>query len=84
LAFGDLRPRLRGKPQGIEGIVDADPVAALVRQIMAQRSSWTGSAAELLRVGGSGGSDGAARDITGWPKNPRAPSAIRQTSSPLC
>jgi hypothetical protein len=56
----------------IEGIVDADPVAALVRQIMAQRSSWTGSAADLLRVGGSGGSDGAARDITGWPKNPRA------------
>jgi hypothetical protein len=50
----------------IEGIVDADPVAALARQIMAQRGSWTGSATDLLRVGGS---DGAARD---WPKNSRA------------
>jgi hypothetical protein len=56
----------------IEGIVDGDPVAVLVRQIMAQRSSWTGSSADLLRVGGSGGSDGTARDSTGWPKNPRA------------
>src|SRR5262249_13826954 len=56
----------------IEGIVDADPVAALVRQIMAQRSAWTGSAADLLRLGSSGGSDGDARNSAGWPKNPRA------------
>jgi hypothetical protein len=51
---------------------DADPVAALVRNIMAERSSWTGSAADLLRLGSSGGSDGDARDSAGWPKNPRA------------
>src|SRR5207237_601424 len=36
---------------GIEGIIDADPVAACVREIMAERSSWTGSAADLLRAG---------------------------------
>jgi hypothetical protein len=34
----------------IEGMIDADPVAACVREIMAERSSWTGSAADLLRV----------------------------------
>jgi hypothetical protein len=28
----------------IECIIDADPVAACVREIMAERSSWTGSA----------------------------------------
>jgi hypothetical protein len=30
----------------IEGMIDADPVAACVRGIMAERSSWTGSAAD--------------------------------------
>ena len=50
--------------------VDADPVAACVREIMAERSIWTGSAAELLRDG----VDLAGGDVmrcTGWPKNPR-------------
>jgi hypothetical protein len=56
----------------IEGIIDADPVAACVRDIMAERSSWAGSAAELLRAGAGRGSDGISRDGGGWPKNPRA------------
>jgi hypothetical protein len=34
----------------IEGIIDADPIAACVREFMSERSSWTGSAADLLRV----------------------------------
>jgi hypothetical protein len=56
----------------IEGLIDADPVAACVRQIMAERSSWTGSAADLLRAGIDRTSDTSSRDRTGWPKNPRA------------
>ncbi len=55
----------------IEGIIDADPVAACVREIMAELSSWTGSAADLLRPGASRGSDGISRGSRGWPKNPR-------------
>jgi hypothetical protein len=53
----------------IERIIDADPVAACVREIMAERNSWTGSAADLLQVGTdhSAGISGA-----GWPRNPRA------------
>jgi hypothetical protein len=35
----------------IEDLIDADPVAAWVRQIMANRSTWTGSASDLLRAG---------------------------------
>jgi hypothetical protein len=47
----------------IENMVDADPVAALVREIMADRAQWTGSASDLLQVGTS---------RAGWPKSPRA------------
>jgi hypothetical protein len=46
-----------------ENIVDADPVAACVREIMADRAQWTGSASDLLQVGAS---------RSGWPKSPRA------------
>jgi hypothetical protein len=49
-----------------------DPVAACVRDIMAERSSWTGTAADLLRAGAQRAGDGILRDSTGWPKNPRA------------
>ena len=55
----------------IECTIDADPVAACVREIMAERSSWTGTAADLLRAGASN-NGGTSRDSTGWPKNPRA------------
>src|SRR2546430_17247765 len=39
---------------------------------MSERSSWTGSAADLLRVSVDRSSDRIPRDGTGWPKNPRA------------
>jgi hypothetical protein len=39
---------------------------------MAERSSWTGSAADLLRAGAHRSSDGISRGSAGWPKNPRA------------
>ena len=55
----------------IEGIIEADPVAACVRQFMSERSSWTGSAAELLRVSVQRSSE-SSRGGNGWPKNPRA------------
>jgi hypothetical protein len=56
----------------IESVVDADPVAACVREIMTERSAWTGSAADLLRAGADHSGDGTARGSPGWPKNPRA------------
>jgi hypothetical protein len=55
----------------IESIIDADPAAAWVREIMAERSSWTGSAADLLRAGADRSADSICKD-SGWPKNPRA------------
>jgi hypothetical protein len=47
----------------IENIVDADPVAAHVRELMTDRTQWTGSASDLLQAGTS---------RAGWPKSPRA------------
>jgi hypothetical protein len=55
----------------IESSIDADPVAACVRELLAERSSWTGSAADLLRLGVSR-TNGTSRDSTAWPKNARA------------
>jgi hypothetical protein len=34
----------------IEKIIDADPIAAFVRELVSSRGSWTGSASDLLRV----------------------------------
>ena len=48
----------------------ARPIAACVRDFMIERSSWTGSAADLLRI--SVERAGQLNDNIGWPKNPRA------------
>jgi hypothetical protein len=53
----------------VEDLIEADPVAARVREIMANHQTWTGSASDLLRAGTELVGDGGA---TGWPKNPRA------------
>jgi hypothetical protein len=47
----------------IENIIDADPVAACVRELMSDRTQWRGSASDLLQFGA---------DRSGWPKSPRA------------
>jgi hypothetical protein len=51
-------------------MIETDPIAACVRELMSERSYWNGSAADLLRV--TAERTGLARDNTGWPKNPRA------------
>ena len=56
----------------IESIVEADPVAACVREFMADRSMWTGSATELLRAGREFTNTNILTRRTGWPENPRA------------
>jgi hypothetical protein len=52
-----------------EDLIDADPVAARVCEIMASRGTWIGNASDLLRIGAGGGlSNGGS----GWPRDPRA------------
>jgi hypothetical protein len=55
----------------IAGVIEADPVAAFVREIMAGRNRWTGTATDFLRARiavGKNVSDGTGE----WPRNPRA------------
>ena len=36
------------RDEAVEGVIDADPIAAAVRAVMATRTEWTGTASELL------------------------------------
>src|SRR6185369_6888493 len=62
---------LNNRRDALENIVDADPVAARVREIMADRAQWTGSASDLLLAGTNVG-NAMVGNRSGWPKNPRA------------
>jgi hypothetical protein len=66
----------------VESIIDADPVASCVREIIAQRKTWTGTAAELLSFGlGYPGDRFSGRS---WPKNPRSLAGrLRRAQTPL-
>jgi hypothetical protein len=55
----------------IESIVEADPIANRVRTMMANRSTWTGSASDLLRLCAETDRDDFSGS-TPWAKNPRA------------
>lgn len=59
------------RDDAVEGVIDADPIAATVRALIVTRTEWTGTASELL---------GALTEMAGeriakskiWPDSPRA------------
>jgi len=55
----------------IEDSIDTDPVAAWVRQVMANGSTWAGSASDLLRAGEALAGLGLPSGAAAWPKSPR-------------
>jgi hypothetical protein len=55
----------------VEGVIDADPIAAAVRAIMATRTEWTGTASNLLGALGEMAGDRVAKSKN-WPDSPRA------------
>jgi hypothetical protein len=66
----------------IESMIDADSVASCVREIMAERKIWIGTAAELLSFGR--GYSGDRFSWRSWPKNPRALAGrLRRAQTPL-
>jgi hypothetical protein len=67
-----VRAYLANRKAALEDLIDADPVAARVRQIMANRNTWTGSASDLLRAGAGLAGPGPLGGAAAWPKNPRA------------
>jgi hypothetical protein len=56
----------------IESVIDADPVASRVRDIMADRHIWIGTAADLLNYGSRRQGDYDWHNRNGWPRSPRA------------
>ena len=59
------------RDEAVEGVIDADPVAAAVRAMMATRTVWTGTASDLLGALAEVAGERVAKSKT-WPDSPRA------------
>lgn len=59
------------RDEAVEGVIDADPIAAAVRTLIAERTMWTGTASELLGALGQVAGERVAKAKT-WPDSPRA------------
>ncbi|MGE3066943.1 MAG: hypothetical protein AB7K67_15260 [Hyphomicrobiaceae bacterium] len=59
------------RDEAVEGVIDADPIAAAVRALMAARTEWTGTASELLGALVEMAGERIAKSKT-WPDSPRA------------
>jgi len=59
------------RDEAVEGVIDADPVAATVRQLMATEPVWSGTASDLLGVLCELAGERVAKSKT-WPDSPRA------------
>jgi GNAT superfamily N-acetyltransferase len=68
-----LRAYDANRRAAIESVIDKDPVAACVREIMADRGRWMGTASDLLRAAADlARDDGASWRGANWPRDPRA------------
>ena len=56
----------------IEGFIDADPVAACVRDMMANRNQWAGTASDFLLAADKLQRQEASIRSPDWPRTPRA------------
>jgi hypothetical protein len=59
------------RDDAVEGVIDADPIAAAVRAVMTTRTEWTGTASELLGALAEMVGERGAKSKT-WPDSPRA------------
>jgi hypothetical protein len=59
------------RDQTVVGMIEADPVAAAVRAVMATRIEWTGTASELLGALAEAAGERIAKTKS-WPDTPRA------------
>lgn len=59
------------REEAVEGVIDADPIAAAVRAMMTMRTEWTGTASQLLGALGEMAGERVTKAKT-WPDSPRA------------
>jgi hypothetical protein len=59
------------RDDAVEGVIDADPIAAAVRALMTTQTEWTGTASDLLGALAEQAGERVAKAMT-WPVGPRA------------
>lgn len=59
------------RDEAVDGVIDADPIAAAVRALMQARTEWTGTASDLLGALAEMAGERVAKSKT-WPDSPRA------------
>jgi hypothetical protein len=59
------------RDEAVDGVIDADPIAAAVRAVMTARTEWTGTASDLLGALAEMAGERVAKAKT-WPDSPRA------------
>jgi hypothetical protein len=59
------------RDEAVEGVIDADPIAAAVRAVIATRTVWRGTASDLLGALAEAAGERVAKSKT-WPDSPRA------------
>lgn len=59
------------RDEAVDGVIDADPIAAAIRTVMTTRTEWTGTASELLGALAEIAGERVAKAKT-WPDSPRA------------
>lgn len=59
------------RDDAVDGVIEADPIAAAVRALMAARTDWTGTASDLLGALAEQAGERMAKSKT-WPDSPRA------------
>jgi hypothetical protein len=59
------------RDEAIEGVIEADPIAAAVRALMAEQPEWTGTASELSNLLADRAGERIAK-AKPWPDSPRA------------
>jgi hypothetical protein len=67
-----LRAYQANRRAAIEDVVEADSIATQVRDIMRERTVWTGTASDLLSFGTNFTGKSAPWRAAEWPKSPRA------------
>ncbi|MFG1290318.1 hypothetical protein [Xanthobacter versatilis] len=59
------------RDDAVDGVIDADPVASVVRALMQAQTEWTGTASDLLGALAEMAGERVAKSKT-WPDSPRA------------
>jgi hypothetical protein len=70
------------RDEAVEGVIEADPIAAAVRALMTVETVWTGTASDLLGALGDMAGERIANAKT-WPDSPRALSGRLRRAAPF-